>query len=132
MTIMSVSQNIADIRAKIAKTCAAYGRDPAGVNLVAVSKMQPLERITAALDAGQRLFGENRVQEAKARWSDLRDNYPDLKLHLIGPLQTNKVKDAVKLFDCIETVDRVELVDALVKVLGREDSLSPALSQRER
>ena len=117
----TVAANITATRDKIARACHEAGRDAAGVNLVAVSKMQPHDRIAEALTAGQRLFGENRVQEASAHWAGLRSQYPDLKLHLIGPLQTNKVRDAVALFDCIETVDRPALTDALAKEMTKQD-----------
>jgi pyridoxal phosphate enzyme (YggS family) len=116
----TIAANITAVCEKIVRACHEAGRDPQGVNLVAVSKLQPAHRIVAALSAGQRLFGENRVQEAKARWADLRAQHPDLKLHLIGPLQTNKVRDAVALFDCIETVDRPALADALVKEMEKQ------------
>ena len=124
-----VAANIAAVREKIARACAENGRDPHRVNLVAVSKLQPPDRIAAALAAGQRLFGENRVQEAKARWTDLRAQYPDLKLHLIGPLQTNKARDAVALFDCIETVDRPALADALAKEMEKQKRNLPCFIQ---
>jgi hypothetical protein len=87
----------------------------AAVTLVAAAKAQPEARIAAALAAGQRVFGENYVQEAEARWAERRAAYPDLELHLIGPLQTNKAKDAVRLFDVIESVDRERLAAALAK-----------------
>ena len=99
------------VRRRIAKACRVAGRDPAGVTLVAVTKTQPAEAVDAALAAGQRVFGENRVQEARERWGG-RDR-GGLELRLIGPLQTNKAADAVALFDVIETVDREKLVDAL-------------------
>jgi PLP dependent protein len=99
------------------------------VNLVAVSKLQPPGRIAEALDAGQRLFGENRVQEAKARWAGLRPHYPDLQLRLIGPLQTNKARDAVALFDGIETLDRPALADALAKEMTKQARHIPCLVQ---
>lgn len=89
------------------------------VALVAVSKKQPEERIDAALNAGHRVFGENRVQEAEERWQKRREQYPDLELHLIGPLQTNKVKQAVALFDVIETIDRPKLAKAIADELER-------------
>lgn len=108
-----IAQNITMIREKIARAAQACGRAPDSVHLVAVSKTQAPERIQGALDAGLRLFGENRVQEAKERWAGLKEKYPDLVLHFIGPLQTNKVKDAVKLFDVIETLDRPKLARAL-------------------
>ena len=87
----------------------------AAVTLVAAAKAQPEARIAAALAAGQRVFGENYVQEAEVRWAERRAAYPDLELHLIGPLQTNKAKDAVRLFDVIESVDRERLAAALAK-----------------
>ena len=97
----------------------AADRDPAAITLVAVSKVQPLERVEAVLGAGQRVFGENRVQEALAKFPDLRGEFPDLALHLIGPLQTNKVKDAVAHCDVIETVDRPRLAEALAREFER-------------
>ena len=125
----TIAENIAAVREKIARACAEHGRDPQNVHLVAVSKMQPHDRIAAALDAGQRLFGENRVQEAKTRWAGLCSQYPDLKLHLIGPLQTNKVRDAVALFDCIKTVDRPALADALAKEMIKQNRKLPCFIQ---
>lgn len=100
------------MRRKIARACRIAGRDAATVTLVAVTKTQPDEALDAALDAGQRVFGENRVQEAQAHWAARRDT-PGLELRLIGPLQTNKAADAVALFDVIETLDRPKLVEAL-------------------
>ncbi len=102
---MNIQENFQEIKSAIA------GR----VKLIAVSKNQSVEKIQAALIYGHRLFGENRVQEAKAHWEDLKKSYSDLELHLIGPLQTNKTKDAVALFDVIQTLDRKNLVDALAK-----------------
>jgi pyridoxal phosphate enzyme (YggS family) len=125
----TIAANIAALREQIARACAESDRDPQAVNLVAVSKLQPPERIAAALTAGQRLFGENRVQEARTRWTDLRASYPDLKLHLIGPLQTNKVRDAVALFDVIETVDRPALADALAKEMKTQNRKLPCFIQ---
>jgi len=110
---MSVTENLQSLHQQITGACESAGRDPASVNLVAVSKVQPEARIEEALAAGQRLFGENRVQEAQAHWAHRRAEYPDLRLHLIGPLQTNKVKDAVALFDVIETLDREKLARKL-------------------
>ena len=91
------------------------GRDPESVALVAVSKKQPDDRVDAALGAGQRIFGENRVQEAVARWSGRREAYPDLQLRLVGPLQTNKAADAVGFFDVVESLDREKLAKVLAK-----------------
>ena len=111
-----IADNLADIQDKIAAAERVYktqtGLDRP-VTLVAVSKRQPGDRIDAALAAGQRVFGENRVQEAQGRWVPRRDQHDDLKLHLIGPLQTNKVPDAVALFDVIEVIDRPKLAKAL-------------------
>ena len=101
------------MRRRIARACRVAGRDPGGVVLTAVTKTQPAEALAAAVAAGHRVFGENRVQEAQAHWADLRRSVPDLELRLIGPLQTNKAADAVALFDVIETLDRPRLVDAL-------------------
>jgi pyridoxal phosphate enzyme (YggS family) len=114
-----VADNLRAVRARMAAAAKAAGRDPADVVLVAVSKTQPPERIAAALAAGHRVFGENRVQEAAGRWPALRQATPDLQLHLIGPLQTNKVRDAVALFDVIETVDRPKLAHALLEEMKR-------------
>lgn len=97
--------------------------------LVAVSKMQPDDRIDAALEAGQRVFGENRVQDAMGRWSQRRVSYMDLSLHLIGPLQTNKVRDAVALFDVIETIDRPKLADAVWDEMKKQDRKIDCLIQ---
>lgn len=112
----------AALLARIEAAAHACGRDPATVALVAVSKQQPADRINAMLAAGQRLFGENRVQEAQARWADRRADTPDLKLRLIGPLQSNKARDAVALFDAIDSLDRPKLAAALADAaqkLGR-------------
>ncbi len=109
----NVAAQRAAILARIDAAAKAAGRAPADVTLVAVSKTQPDERIEAALSAGQRVFGENRVQEARMRWRDRRQRYEDLRLHLIGPLQTNKVDEAVALFDAIDVLDRERLARAL-------------------
>ncbi|WP_299396907.1 YggS family pyridoxal phosphate-dependent enzyme [Pelagibius sp.] len=111
----NIGENLAEVRRRMAAAAEDAGRDPQAVNLVAVSKVQPAEAVRAALAAGQRLFGENRVQEAKTKFPPLREDHPDLRLHLIGPLQTNKVKDALALFDVIETVDRPKLARALAQ-----------------
>lgn len=113
-----IARNLADIRARIV-AAASPERDPSGVTLVAVAKTYGTDAVRAALAAGQRVFGENRVQEAQAKYPPLRGEFPDLELHLIGPLQTNKVKEAVALFDVIETVDRPKLATALVAETGR-------------
>jgi len=115
----AIATNLEHVRALIAESARAAGRDPAGVTLVAVSKFHPEAAVRAALDAGHRTFGENRVQEAEEKYPALRAAFPDLRLHLIGPLQTNKARDAVQLFDVIETVDRPRLVTALAKEADR-------------
>ena len=107
------------MRRRIAGACRAAGRDAADVVLTAVTKTQPPEALSAALAAGQRVFGENRVQEAQTHWRELRGPTPDLELRLIGPLQTNKAAEAVALFDVIETLDRPKLADALAAAAGR-------------
>jgi hypothetical protein len=116
----AVADNLAAVRARIAAAAAAVGRDGAAVTLVAVSKAQPDARVSAALHAGQRTFGENYMQEAKARWPALRARHPDIVLHMIGPLQSNKARDAVALFDVIETVDRPKLARVLAEEMARQ------------
>ncbi len=115
-----VAARLAAVRARIDEVAEVAGRDGAAVTLVAVSKTHPVERIAAAIAAGQRVFGENRVQEATAKYPGLKENCPGLKLHLIGPLQTNKARDAVRLFDVIESLDRPKLARALAKDMARE------------
>ncbi|MCS6626304.1 YggS family pyridoxal phosphate-dependent enzyme [Roseibacterium beibuensis] len=115
----SIADRFDAVRRRIAEAGRAAGRDPAGVALVAVTKTQPDAALAAALAAGQRVFGENRVQEAQAHWADRRAEIPDLELRLIGPLQTNKAGDAAALFDVIETLDRPKLADALAAVSER-------------
>lgn len=110
---MTISQNLADILARIEAARKAAIKPAPQTSLVAVSKTVPAEGIREALGCGQRLFGENRVQEAQAKFPALKSEFPDLELHLIGPLQTNKVKDAVALFDVIQTLDRAKLAGAL-------------------
>lgn len=126
---MSVAENLKIIQNKIYKSAERHARDVCSVHLVAVSKVQPDEKIQEALNAGHRLFGENRVQEAQQRWAHRRVLYPDLKLHLIGPLQTNKVKEAVALFDVIETVDREKLVLALGDEMKKQNRFLPCFIQ---
>jgi pyridoxal phosphate enzyme (YggS family) len=122
-----IAANLADVRGRIAAAAVAAGREPASVNLVAVSKTHPAETIREALAAGHRAFGENRVQEAQAKYPALREAFPDLALHLIGPLQTNKVRDAVALFDVIESIDRPRLAEALAKEMERSGRRLPCL-----
>lgn len=113
--------DLVSIERKIADACIVAGRPVFDVVLIAVSKNQSDEKIQNALDTGLRVFGENRVQEALQHWKEHRLNFPDLELHLIGPLQTNKVKEAVRLFDVIETVDRPALIDALVQECNKQN-----------
>ena len=114
------------VRGDIAAACAEARRDPASVTLIAVSKTFGPEAIAPVIAAGQRVFGENRVQEAKAKWPALRAAHPDIALHLIGPLQSNKAKDAVALFDAIHSVDRPSIAEALAKEIAKQDR-HPAL-----
>jgi pyridoxal phosphate enzyme (YggS family) len=114
-----VAGNLEAVRRRIARACRAAGRDPSAVTLTAVSKTQPDAAVEAALAAGQRVFGENRVQEAQGRWRERRDAISGLELRLIGPLQTNKAVDAVALFDVIETLDRPRLAEALAAAVAR-------------
>lgn len=107
--------SLADIQTRLVDACRKAGRDPADVTLVAVSKVQPDARVQAVLDEGQRIFGENRVQEAEGRWAERRAAMPDLELHLIGPLQTNKLTKAMELFDVIQSVDRPKLARKLAE-----------------
>lgn len=109
-----------NVRAEIARACRDAGRDAADVELVAVSKTFGAEAIEPVIAAGQRVFGENRVQEAKAKWPPLMEAHPGIKLHLIGPLQSNKAKEAVALFDAIHSVDRASLCEALAKEIQKQ------------
>lgn len=127
--ISEVAANLGDINAKISVAAQRANRKAAEVALVAVSKVQPFERVEAACVAGHRVFGENRVQEAMERWPSLRQRFPDLKLHLIGPLQTNKVADAVGFFDVIETVDRPKLALALKREMNKQGVNRPCFIQ---
>ena len=117
----SAAASLARVRDEIAAACAQAGRDPATVTLIAVSKTFGAEAIEPVIAAGQRVFGENRVQEAKAKWPALRAAHPGLALHLIGPLQSNKAKDAVALFDAIHSIDRPSIAEALAKEIVRQE-----------
>ena len=118
--MVDAGAKLAAVKARIEAAARRAGRDPAGVTLVAVSKTFDAAAIEPVLAAGQRAFGENRVQEAQAKWPALRARYPDVRLHLIGPLQTNKVREAVALFDVIETLDREKLAAALARETARQ------------
>ena len=108
------------VRDQIAAACRDAGRDPATVTLVAISKTFAAEAIAPVIAAGQRVFGENRVQEAKAKWPPLIGRHSDIELHLVGPLQSNKAKEAVALFDAIHSVDRPSLAEALAKEIAKQ------------
>jgi PLP dependent protein len=110
---------LAAVRAEIETACRAAVREPSSVTLIAVSKTFGVEAITPVIAAGQTIFGENRVQEAKGKWPTLRERHPGIELHLIGPLQSNKAREAVALFDAIHSVDRASLCEALAKELAR-------------
>jgi PLP dependent protein len=111
--------NLRDVRALIVRAAGDFGRDPADVRLLCVTKTVPPERIRPVIAAGERIFGENRVQEAHAKWPALKAEHPDLELHLIGPLQTNKAREAVALFDAIKTLDRPSLAKVLAAEIQR-------------
>lgn len=118
-----------DIRNRISAAADKAGRDAGDVTLVAISKEQPLDRIEAVLDAGHRIFGENRVQEAADRWPDLRARYEGVELHLVGPLQSNKVNEAVEIFDVIHSVDRDRIARRLASGFERTGRALPCFIQ---
>jgi len=124
-----VTENLAAVKAHIAEACAKAGRDAGHVTLVAVTKTHDADRVRPALMAGHRVFGENRVQEAEGKWPGLRADFPDITLHLIGPLQTNKIKHALKTFDVIETVDREKLARALAREMAAQEKRLPVFIQ---
>lgn len=113
-------QALADIKARIADAAREDGRSPDDVRLIAVSKTFDAPDILPVLDAGQRLFGENRVQEAKGKWPELKTRYPDIELHLIGPLQSNKAAEAVALFDAIHSIDRPKIAKAIAEEMTKQ------------
>jgi len=115
------ASGLESVRAEIARACRDFNRDPASVTLIAVSKTFDAAAIKPVIDAGQRVFGENRVQEAKTKWPLLKEKHAGLELHLIGPLQSNKARDAVALFDAIHSVDRDSLCEALAKEVTKQD-----------
>jgi hypothetical protein len=123
------ANNLAAVLADMTNAANDAGRDPAGINLVAVSKFHDADTILPVLRAGHRLFGENRVQEAEGKWPALREQFPDLVLHLIGPLQSNKAKNAVAAFDVIETVDRPKIARALAGAFERSGRNLPCFIQ---
>jgi PLP dependent protein len=125
----TVRDNLAAVHARIADAARLAGRDPKDITLVAVSKTQPEDRVRAALEAGHRVFGENRIQEAEARWSGLRPDYPDMTLHFIGHLQSNKAAEVVALCDVIESVDRPKLARSLAREMDRHGRHPPCFIQ---
>ncbi|QEW18135.1 pyridoxal phosphate enzyme, YggS family [Marinibacterium anthonyi] len=118
--------SLEDIRDRIAQAEAAAGRPAGSVKLIAVSKVQPLERVEAVLKAGQRIFGENKVQEAAGKWPAFRERFDGIELHLIGPLQTNKTRQAMDLADAIHSVDRPKLATTIARI-AQETGACPAL-----
>ncbi|WP_134094682.1 YggS family pyridoxal phosphate-dependent enzyme [Novosphingobium sp. PhB55] len=118
-----------DIRARIAQAARIAGREAESVELVAISKTHPAEAIAPLIAQGQRVFGENRVQEAEAKWPALRGEHEGISLHLVGQLQSNKAEDALNLFDCIHSVDRPSLVSALGKAMDRTGRRVPCFVQ---
>lgn len=126
---MSVEENLLEIKSKIAKAAQEAGREVGEITLVAVSKTFEADHILPAIEVGQRVFGENRVQEAQAKWPGLRERAPDIELHLIGPLQSNKAADAVAVFDVIESVDREKIARALADEMRRQGRGLPVYIQ---
>mgnify|MGYP002836084871 FL=1 len=117
--LCEIPDRIARLKEQIGSIAVNAGRDPEAINLMAVSKYRPAQAVREALSCGHRLFGENRVQEAAQKYPELKATHPELTIHLIGPLQTNKVREAVNLFDVIETLDRPKLAQALAKERDR-------------
>lgn len=123
MSTPDTADNLAAVHARIDAAAREAGRDPAAVTLIAVTKTFEEEAVMPALLAGHRTFGENRVQEAKAKWPSLRERFAGIDLHLIGPLQSNKAREAVELFDCIHTIDRPKIAKAVADEMARAGKL---------
>jgi PLP dependent protein len=121
--------SLSEIRSRLEAALARAGRAPGSARLVAVSKLQPEARVRAVLDAGQRVFGENRVQEAEERWSALRPDHPDVEIHLVGPLQANKVRRAVTFFDAIHSLDRERIARRVADAAAAEGRCPPLFVQ---
>ena len=119
MADASAAERLEDVRGRIARAAKLARRSPADVTLIAVSKTHPADAILPLIEAGQRAFGENRVQEAQAKWPELRERFSGIELHLVGQLQSNKAEDAVTLFDAIHSVDRPSLVTALARAMDK-------------
>ena len=120
---------LADVNARIAHAAKLARREPDEIILIAISKTHDADAIVPLIDAGQRVFGENRVQEAQGKWSALKAQFPDIELHLVGQLQSNKADDAVALFDCIHSLDRPSLVKALAKAMDKAGRQVPCFVQ---
>ena len=116
----SAASRLAEVESNIARMCKPSRREPADVTLIAVSKTHPVERIEPLLEAGHRVFGENRVQEAAGKWPDFKARFDNVSVHLIGPLQTNKVRQAFELFDAIHSVDRPKLARTIARIAQEE------------
>ena len=127
--MQNAAESLENIRSRIERAHQRFGPPPDRVELVAVSKTFDAAAIRPFLDAGQRVFGENRVQEAKEKWPELRASYDGIELHLIGPLQTNKAREAVGLFDVIQTVDRDKLAGVLAEEMKRAEKRLPVFVQ---
>ena len=126
---LSPEERLAETETQIGTACKIARREPDEVTLIAVSKTHSAEDIVPLLALGQRVFGENRVQEAQGKWPALKSQYPDAELHLIGQLQSNKAEDAVQLFDCIHGLDRISLVKALSKAMTKYERKVPCFIQ---
>jgi PLP dependent protein len=127
--VRAIEERYLSIKERVWRAAQSHGRDPASVKLVAVTKTFAAESILPVLLQGHRYFGENRVQEAMHKWPGLRERFPDIELHLIGPLQTNKAREAVALFDCIETLGRPKLAAALAAEIRRQGKAPRLLIQ---
>jgi pyridoxal phosphate enzyme (YggS family) len=129
VTPSTLEARFLDVRSRIARAAKDHGRDPSAITLIAVAKGHGPAAIEAAIAQGQRDFGENRVQEAEAKWPALKAKHPGLKLHLVGSLQTNKLKPALKLFDCFHALDRPRLADKLLEARSEAHPLPPLFIQ---
>jgi len=129
MPLDDASTRLAEVREKITRAARIAGREPTDIELIAISKMHDAAAIRSLIDAGQRVFGENRVQEAAAKWPELRETTSGIALHLVGQLQSNKAEEAVALFDAIHSVDRSSLVDALARAMDKLGKRPPCFVQ---
>jgi len=125
----SAATPLENVKARIARAAKLAGREPDAVTLIAIAKTHPAERIVPLIEAGQRVFGENRVQEAQEKWPALKERFPDIELHLVGRLQSNKAEEAVRLFDAIHSLDRSSLVSALAKAMDKVGRRVPLFVQ---